>query len=433
MLPSRAVPVAVRPAYRLDRKASLFAGVYSGSIFPFVGVIARGVLHASGFEISVMTAAPFVGYLLAIFYANAVEGKRKVRSMVAPFFLCRLILFLMMFATTSWTFVLLLAAAQVVAGLAGPATAAVLKEIYPDDCRGRIMSYNRVAFTLSGAMVALPVGWLLKQEAVGYRVIFPVAAVVGMIGSAIYLRIEDLYRHKWPPEPPPVPWRERIAWHTVCASATSTLRFLRDTFGIFQQDINYRWFALSVFTYGFGNLMIGPLIPIYQVDRLHITTAQLGLLTQIAQVAMIFAYFYWGRYVDLKSPLRAVVVNVLLNALIPLVYFFSGNVWHLVPAFVLQGITNAGIDLSYFNSILTFANEENAARYQALHSFLLGIRGTLAPFAGVAILHALEQSGTDVKYLFLVGLVLILAGCWMQVVGVRTRYELDKHAPSHLP
>ncbi|MDH7571568.1 MAG: MFS transporter, partial [Armatimonadota bacterium] len=286
----------------------------------------------------------------------------------------------------------------------------------------RIMSYNRIAFTATAALVALPVGALLKYPS-AYRVVFPIAAVVGMIGSFIYLQIENLYRDRWPPEPPRVPLRERLALASLWCSARKTGRFLSDTFRIFGEDAGYRWFALSVFTYGFGNLMIMPLIPIYQVDRLHISTAQIGLLAQVAQVTSIFAYFYWGRFVDLKSPLRGVVINVLLNACIPLIYFFSGSAWHLVPAFLLTGVTNAGIDLSYFNSILSFANEENVARYQALHSFLLGIRGTLAPFAGVAVMHLLEARGFDTKYLFLVGMVLILLGCWMQVKGMGAHYR----------
>ncbi|NLC58437.1 MAG: MFS transporter [Armatimonadetes bacterium] len=419
MLPSRHVPAAARAAYRLDRKASLLAGLYTGAIFPFIGIIARETLHASELELSILSAAPFLGSLLAIFYAHAVEGRRKVRSMVGPFILCRVILFCVAFAHGSLAFVLLVGLAQLVAGVAGPATAAVLKEIYPDDSRGRIMSYNRVALTVTSALIALPAGWLLKQ--VGYQLLFPVAAVVGMVGSLTYLRIENLYADRWPPPPPALPLRQRLAPRTAWRALGESLTFLRSTFQILRDDKSYRWFALSVFTYGFGNLMVLPLYPIFQVDRLHVSTPQMGWLAQISQVTMILAYFYWGRYVDLLSPLRAVALNVLLNACIPLLYFFSSEAWHLIPAFVLTGITNAGIDLAYFNSILAFANEQTVARYQALHSFLLGIRGTVAPFAGAALMRAMGAHGIDVKYLFLVSMALILLGCWMQAAGVKAQ------------
>lgn len=428
MLPSRRVPASARAAYRLDRKASWLAGIYSGAIYPFTGVLARDVLHASALELSWMSSAPYIGSLLAIFYARAIDGRRKVRSMVGPFMICRIILFCMLFAHSSTTFVILLAASQIVAGLAGPATAAVLKEIYPDDSRGRIMSYNRVALTLSAALVALPAGWLLKQQAVGFRVVFPIAAVIGMVGSLTYLRIEALYAEQWAALEAAATRKRRRSLAALRQWIGETTCFLRDTFAIFRTDRNYCWYAFSVFTYGFGTMMLSPLYPIFQVDRLQITTAQIGALAQISQVTMIFSYFYWGRYVDLTSPLRAVVINMLLNAGIPLVYFFSGSVWHLIPAFILVGVVNAGIDLSYFNSILTFANEENVSRYQALHSFMLGIRGTTGPFAGIGLMHLLENHGLDLKYLFLICMLIILAGCWMQVIGMRSRYDKRRGA-----
>jgi apolipoprotein N-acyltransferase len=40
-------------------------------------------------------------------------------------------------------------------------------------------------------------------------------------------------------------------------------------------------------------------------------------------------------------------------------------------------------------------------------------------FAGVAVMHALDARGIDVKYLFLFSVAIILAGCAMQLSGVR--------------
>ncbi len=421
MLSSRHVPEGARAAYRLDRKGSVLAGIYTGAVFPFVGIIAREQLHAGGLELSILSAAPFLGFLLAIFCAGAVEGRQKIRTLVWALVLARCAVLLTAFAASPLLFIGLLSAAQLFGTLTGPATAALLKEIYPDDTRGRIMSYNRVALTAASALIALPAGWLLAH--VGYRVLFPIAAAVGLCGALVYLRLEPLLKGRWNPTPPAESLAQRMSPAGLRRSAGGTFRFLASTFAIFREDVSYRWFALSVFTYGFGNLMLMPAYPIYQVDRLHISTTEMGWLSQVALITSIFAYFYWGRYVDLLSPLRAVAVNVLFNACIPLVYFFAAAGWHLIPAFVLTGMVGAGIDLAYFNAILNFADEESVARYQALHSFLLGIRGTLAPFAGVAIMEALQASGHDIKYLFIVSIVLMLAGCGMQAWGVRTRFS----------
>ena len=55
------------------------------------------------------------------------------------------------------------------------------------------------------------------------------------------------------------------------------------------------------------------------------------------------------------------------------------------------------------------------------HSFLLGIRGVLAPLLGAMLIRSLENYGLDMRWLFILALTLILTGCWMQVIGIRRR------------
>jgi hypothetical protein len=273
------------------------------------------------------------------------------------------------------------------------------------------MSYTRAALLLASVLATFAMGPLLKV--VSYRHLFPGMCLFGLAAAVVFGRI-------------PVPEAatgagERVIRRGLGESFRAAFSFLASTLGIFRTDHGYRWFALSVFTYGFGNLMIVPVIPFIQVDRLHISTNHIALLANLAQIVGAVSYFYWGRYVDRNSPLKAVVVNILLNAMIPVIYLTATNKWMLVPAFLLSGITQAGIDLSYFNSVLSFAKEEMASRYQALHSFLLGIRGVTAPLIGGFLFQVLRENGLDMRWLFVLGLTFILTGCWMQVVGIRRR------------
>lgn len=413
MVPGRLVPYEARRAYRLDRLSSLLAGLYTGAIFPFAGVIAREQLHASKFVLALMTAAPFIGNLCALFWAQAMEGRPKLPFVKWSQLAARATFLLAVFATTPFRFALILSAAQIFGTVATPAYAAVIKEVYPDDQRGRIMSYTRAALFSAGVLATFIVGPLLKV--VSYQYVFPVACLLGIAAAIVFGRI-------------PVPstaglTADRAPRRRLDESFRETFDFLSSSLAILRIDSGYRWFALSVFTYGFGNLMIAPVIPIIQVDRLHISTIHIALLANLTQITAAVAYFYWGRYVDRHSPLKAVVVNILLNAAIPLFYVIAADKWMLVPAFFLSGVTQAGIDLSYFNSILSFATEETASRYQALHSFLLGIRGVTAPLMGGLMLDALQKNGLDLRWLFVVALTFILVGCWMQVMGIRRRNQ----------
>jgi MFS family permease len=439
MLPSRRVPRSARDAYRLDRLSSFLTGAYIGAIFPFVGVIAREQLHAGAFVLSIMAAAPFVGNLFALFWARSMEGKPKLPFMIWPQIVARSVFLLTVFATTPLRFALIVGAAQLIATISTPAYAAVIKEIYPDDQRGRIMSYTRAALFTTGVIVTFVSGPLL--EYVSYRWVFPIAALYGLAAAWVFSRVPMAENGSQPDEgmgQPPNralstrPRREPGArsWEL---SLRETLTFLLGTLSILRDDHRFRWFALSVFTYGFGNLVLTPIITIVQVDELKISTASIALLANLSQVVAAVAYFYWGRYVDRHNPVRAVILNIALNAFIPLCYYYAVNLWYLVPAFILSGITMAGIDLSYFNSVLGFAGERNATRYQALQSFLLGIRGSIAPFVGSALMRLFRANGWEIRAIFLIGLAFILVGWWMQVMGLRGKGSSRCQAPGSRP
>jgi MFS family permease len=412
------VPNQARHAFRVDLIASLLAGLYTGAVFPFIGVIARRDLHANSLILALMIAAPFIGNLMALFWAQAMEGRKKVPFVKWAHTGARLMVMLSFFAVGAWPFALVMSGCQIIGTIAMPAYAAIMKDVYPDDQRGKLLGLTRAAILAAQIASTLFASWLLTF--VSYRVVFPIAALIGIAAALIFSRInpaEDELVVMPAEKPSPAGGRLR-----------ETGRFVWSTLGILRDDQAYRWFALSVFTYGFGNLLTVPIIPIIQVDLLNMDTNQVGLLFNLMQVVAIFGYLYWGRYVDQRSPQRAVVLNVLLNCLIPVVYMATAiipgaNAWALLPAYVVSGLVLAGIDMSYFNALLTFAGPDNVSRYQALQSFLLGIRGTIAPFIGGALGQWLVHANQDRRWVFLIGLVFMLVGAWMQTVAMKRQEQ----------
>jgi MFS transporter len=409
----RQVPSGARYAFRIDLTAMFLAGLYTGAVFPFVNIIARDDLKASQEVLAFMAAAPFLGNLMALFWAQAMEGRRKVPFVKWSHLGARFMVMMTLFATGAWPFAVAISGAQIIGTIATPAYAAIIKEVYPDDQRGRIISYTRAAILVAQIGSTLFAGWLMGF--ISYQYIFPFAAVIGMIAALIFSRINPAEEDKEESEAPPAPLGKKLK---------ETAVFIWSTLGILKEDQAYRWFALSVFTYGFGNLMTVPLIPVIQVNELHITKGELAVMANLMQVIAVLSYFYWGRYVDRRSPQRAVVLNVLLNSLVPIVYiltaFIEGaNAWTLLPAFVVSGIVLAGIDMSYFSALLTFAGPENVSRYQALQSFLLGIRGSIAPFIGTGLARLLAMRDHDLRWVFVLGLFFMWGGAWMQFVAMR--------------
>ncbi len=405
MLFEKAVPAEARDAYRKDAIGGMLVGFYTGAIFPFIGFIARDKLHASVGLISLMTAAPFVGHMFALFYANAMEGRRKLPFVVWSTGIARFLFLLMLFARTPLRFALVVSGIQLIATVASPAYAAVMKEIYPDAHRGRIMAYIRIGVAMMTFFSTLIVGPLLGK--IGFQYIFPIAGLIG-VGSSIAFGTV-----KTAPVDPNHPDNRK----------TPTWEFIRTTLCILRDDRNYRWFTASVFIFGFGNLIVAPLYPVYQVDQLHITSTQVAILANTATVIWMLSYFYWGKFVDARSPLKAVAINVLLVTFVPLFYFLSDNVWMLLPASIITGLTMGGVELSYFNSILHLADEGRESQYQALHSFLLGIRGTTAPFVGALIVSQFHAHDLPIRYVFLISMAIMAVGFVTQVIGVRDHFS----------
>ncbi|MGQ9524733.1 MAG: MFS transporter [Armatimonadota bacterium] len=394
MLFAKFVPWRARRSYVYDSIAAVLVGLYSGAIFPFLGRIARGDLHASAFEISLMSAAPFIGNLFSPVWARQMEGRAKVPFVVWSGLGSRALFLLMPLAVNPALFVSIAFGSMIIGTIAAPAYASVMKDIYPDDCRGRVMGYIRIGAQAASLSAALCVGRLL--DVVSYRIVFPIGAAAGIAGAIAFSRIR------------------------ASDGEASDVRFgVFDTLRIFRDDPNYRWFALSVFTTGFANLLASPVYTIFQVDELHISNTQVANLSNLTSLVSIAFYFFWGRYLDRHGPLRTVLLNVIFGAMVPIIYIRANSVYDLIPAAVCQGISWAGIELSYINSILFFADQRRVAQYQALHSALLGVRGTIAPFTGAFLLNQI-----GIKPTFAVAFCISVAGVLMQTLGVRKKYEL---------
>jgi len=267
------------------------------------------------------------------------------------------------------------------------------------------MGYVRVCTTLILIAAVFIAGPLLER--VSYRVVFPIAAFIGLGASFVFRTLKTA-------EPNP-------------SEKQAAPEFLLNTLKILKDDKPFRWFSLAVFTAGFGNLLVVPLFPIFQVDVLHITTSQVSVLANTSAIMTTMAYFYWGPYVDRRTPLRGAAIGVLLFSAMPLTYALVASFPNLLPlasrwllllpAMAIVGVASAALDLSYFNSLLRFSPPDRVSHYQAVHMSLLGVRGVTAPLLGAALV---QRNLVEMQTLFFTAAGMCLASVALQVYGVRT-------------
>ncbi|MGC8862549.1 MAG: MFS transporter [Armatimonadota bacterium] len=396
---ARLVPPDVRTAYKMDATAGILGSVMTGLTAPFVAVIARKHLHASALEISMLSMAPMAGHLLSLVWANMMEGRRKMPFALWSWVVGRSLLVLCFFATESWRLVAIFSAMYFIASIAQPAYTALMKEIYPDADRARIMGYARVCTVLTYVAVTAIASPIVKGES--YRYVFPLAAVFGVASAFRFARIP--------------------ANKADGVSEVPLHRFVGNGLMILWDDPGFAWFCAGVFVFGFANFLATPIYTVYQVE-IGVDTTWAGVYSIIAALTMTASYFYWGPYTDRRSPQVVLAVQTLCYATIPLIYCFATNPWMLLPAMVVSGVVNAGLELSYLTGVLHFAPEDRVTSYQGVFLSLMGVRGMVAPLIGAT----LQQSGAlSARAIFLMSAALMVISVVVQAIGIR-RYGSER-------
>jgi MFS family permease len=392
------VPPKVRDSYNKDVWAGILAAVMTGLTVPFVAIIAREQLKASVFEIGILTAAPTIGSTLSLYWAHIMNGRSTMTFGVWAWLISRSLLLMTLFAVTSWSFVTIITLYWVINAASGPAYSVLMKEIYPDNDRVRIMGYVRVCIVITSILMAAIAGPLLKI--VSYRYIFTIAAVFGIISAL---------------------WFGRISTSTVIKHTSDGFsHLLREAIGVLREDHAYRWYCAGIFIFGSACLFAAPIYSIYQVDVLHVDTRWASVYTVIAQIIAMVAYYYWGGYVDRKKPVVIVLVNSVVFLLIPINYIFAAKAWMLIPCCIVSGLANPGFELAYFNGILHYAPSDKVPLYQAIFASLIGIRGSIIPFLSASLV---QGNVFSMQGIFLMTIVLMLIGLGVQTYGMR-KYEM---------
>jgi len=317
---------------------------------------------------------------------------------VAAWIASRALLLLAAVATSSVSFVIVVAGFYVIASCAGPAYSSLMKEIYPDSARARIMGYARVCTLGVYIGVTSVAGMLL--HAVTYRIIFPLAGLFGIASALVFNRI--------------------TADETAGKRGVSVGRFVHDTALILRQDKPFRWLCGSIFVFGFGNFFAQPVYAVYQVDVLGVDTRWASVYQVASALAALLAYARWGSYIDKMTPPRVVPIVMLAWLAVPLTYLVATHAWMLVGMSVIAGFASAGMELSYLNSVLHYAARERISQYQSLFAGLMGIRGCIAPFIGASLV---ESGVLSYGAVFAISALFALSGSLIQFISnKRQRY-----------
>lgn len=380
----------VRQNLRTELWGSVAYGVFFAVALQFIPVVLRR-MGAGSDLLAIYTALTYVGSILTSL--SLVLMRRRRTQTFAVFwwgFARGLFLLFALLNDVVWM-VALLAVFWLMEAFPAPAYTRIMQAIYPAGVRGKVMSIVRLGMVGAILIVTPLAGWAMDYW--DYRVLFPLGGLMGLLSTWYFSRLV-------------------VDEGTLPPRQT---RPLGELLNIVRRNRNFALHLTAFSVFGVGALIGLPLYPLVQVDRLDLSYTQIGFLTTAQSFAWLLGFLFWGRWVDQKGGLWVMRINLLIGALVPFCYIFATEGWMLLPAFIAQGIISAGVDLGLINTCIQLAEPENVVEYAAVQATVLGIRGMIAPFVGVAMVAV----GIDQTTIFAAGTLLIISSWfilgWVQV------------------
>lgn len=379
--------------------ASVAYGIFYAAALQYIPVVLRR-LGASSELLALYTAQTYLGSILTSLSIVLMRRRRPKHVIVLFWVVSRSLFLLFAFVTDAYWLLVITALFWLLESFPSPGYTRIIQVIYPERVRGQIISVVRLGMVLA-ILVATPVaGWALDW--VGYRVLFPLAGLTGVIAMWIFNQLQV--------DEGPLPPRET--------------KSVQSLWQIVRHNRPFAIHLIAFAVYGLGGLIGYPLYAIVQVDRLQLSYTEIGLLGVAQSAAWLVGFLIWGRLVDRKGGLPVLSINQLISVIIPLSYMWATDGWMLLPAFIIQGLINAGVDVGLISTCIQLAERDKVVEYAAVQATVIGVRGIVTPFIGAGLV----RLGMADTYIFALGAGLIFLS-WLILLGVHSPPATPQNLP----
>jgi MFS family permease len=383
------LPARVRRNFRIDLFSALGAGAFVSVLIAFMPVVVRR-MGGSTTDVAIVVAAPFIGNLLSPVGAYLLAHLPIVRVVAGAASLSRFVFLVsVLIAATPLMLALTTVTFWVISISNIAAYTALMQGIYPDRERASAMGNVRMAASVAGIAAAALAGSFIGV--VPAQWVFAAAALVALPCALAFFAV----RYDGPVAPP---------------ARRPALAIARDVWA----DRRYRKLLLAFTLFGTGNLMNFAVFPIMLVDHFDVSNAFVGTLAIVQSATQIVAYPVVGRLIDRGSTLRQTLFATLLTLLVPIGYIIAPGSWALLPVAVIIGIAVSSGELTAFTNIVHMAPRQRIAEYAAANAFILGVRGTAAPFVAAALLGMVQP-----QVVLILGTLLMTTGALVLAQLVR--------------
>lgn len=345
---------------RRNLSLDLTAAIGVGVSFSLVAAMLSTVGRRAGMDplgLAMLGAAPFLANALGMLAGR--WGPRSQRQLALLRVSGAVLIVSLVLVPVPLAMILVAAGYWISMSFSAPFQSRMWGVIYPSRLRGRFLGLLGTGRAAAGGIAVMVAG--LLAASVGD---VPALAIVGVAGVLLVTASAGIHAPA-ASDPPKF-------------SARASIRALKGKPAL-------RTALLGQGFYGGGLIAAAPLYALVQVDRLHLSLAEVGFLGLLAAGSNTVSYLAWGSLADRKG-------GALLLGLASVLGLTSLIFWAITPSIVLLyvaaisgGLAGAGIDLGLQSVMISGVPSEERGAVMAGWNALTGVRGVAAPFVATGL------------------------------------------------
>ena len=364
--------------------------------------------HISAFQLTLLVALKPASALLAAYWSSIFNQDRKnlVTNLVIAN-IARFVPFLFIFwIHSAWYLIISFGLYMAISRGCVPVWMELFKMHLCSDKRSKVFVLGNTLEYIGTTLLPVILGIILDFHDKAWHWIFPLTGMIGLLSTFFLLRVpahltqEQVFKQN----KLTLPWKQALK-----------LLMTRPDFCRYQIG-----FMLG----GAGLMILQPALPIFFVDTLKLNyTEMLLALTACKGLGFTLASPIWNRFFKKSNFFIFSAVVALLAALFPpLLLCAKWTLPVLFLAYLNYGIMQAGSELSWHLSAITFSNKDESFPFSETNILAVGLRGLIVPFLGSLVL---VTAGTTTVFL-LASMLCLLGTLWLVAPQIQKRLLIPK-------
>ena len=368
--------------YLKTRNAVMWSSLLSEpltALYAFLPFILYQELEASAFQVAIFFMLKPVVSLFSMYWSMEVASRpdRLVANVVWGGILARLPFFLFPWMNNSWLILLSGAAYWMFYRGVVPAWMEILKMNLPSKQRSRVFSLGAIFGYLQGVFLAILMGPWMDHNSEAWRWLYPIAALMGMIGVGFQARI-------------PLDIKAMVSSGRNESKQPFKQRLVepwKKAFQLLGEHKDFARYQWGIMICGLAIMIMKPAEPVI-IEKIGLSYTDLAVAILVCKgLGYVVTSALWARWLD---RLNIFTFTSLVFFIVGVSYLFllSGTLitFSVFICYFVYGIFLAGNHLSWNLSGTIFCTEGDSSSFTSVSVAMVGLRGLVGPFMGSTLL-----------------------------------------------